>query len=43
MLIVRYLLAATLSSNIGIYGPAYTTIDYEPYPGKENNHRRNTR
>ena len=37
--IVRYLLAATLSSNIGIYGPAYTTIDYEPYPGKEeNNH-----
>lgn len=37
--IVRYLLAATLSSNIGIYGPAYMTIDYEPYPGKEeNNH-----
>lgn len=37
--IVRYLLAATLCSNAGIYGPAYTTIDYEPYPGKEeNNH-----
>lgn len=35
----RYLLAATLSSNIGIYGPAYQSLDHEPYPGKEeNNH-----
>lgn len=35
----RYVLAATLSSNVGIYGPAYELLDYEPYPGKEeNNH-----
>ena len=35
----RYVLAATLSSNIGIYGPAYELLDHEPYPGKEeNNH-----
>jgi len=31
----RYVLAATLSSNVGIYGPAYETLDREPYPGKE--------
>jgi starch synthase (maltosyl-transferring) len=32
-------LAATLSSNVGIYGPAYELLDHEPYPGKEeNNH-----
>ena len=31
----RYVLAATLSSNIGIYGPAYELMDFEPYPGKE--------
>ena len=35
----RYVLAATLSSSIGIYGPAYELLDHEPYPGKEeNNH-----
>jgi len=35
----RYVLAATLSSNVGIYGPAYELLDNEPYPGKEeNNH-----
>lgn len=35
----RYVLAATLSSNIGMYGPAYELLDHEPYPGKEeNNH-----
>ncbi len=33
----RYLLAATLSSNIGIYGPAYEVLDHEPFPGKEEN------
>lgn len=33
----RYLLAATLSSNIGIYGPAYQVLDHEPFPGKEEN------
>lgn len=31
----RYILAATLSSNIGIYGPAYELMDREPFPGKE--------
>lgn len=31
----RYALAATLSSNIGIYGPAYEVMDHEPFPGKE--------
>jgi starch synthase (maltosyl-transferring) len=35
----RYVLAATLSSNVGIYGPAYELLDHEPFPGKEeNNH-----
>jgi starch synthase (maltosyl-transferring) len=35
----RYVLAATLSSNVGLYGPAYELLDHEPYPGKEeNNH-----
>jgi len=33
----RYLLAATLSSNVGIYGPAYQSLDHEPFPGKEEN------
>ena len=31
----RYVLAATLSSNIGIYGPAYEVLENKPYPGKE--------
>ena len=31
----RYILAATLSSNIGIYGPAFELMDSEPFPGKE--------
>jgi starch synthase (maltosyl-transferring) len=35
--IIRYILAATLSSNIGIYGPAYELCDNEPFPGKEEN------
>ncbi len=33
----RYVLAATLASNIGIYGPAYELMDSEPFPGKEEN------
>lgn len=33
----RYVLAATLSSNVGIYGPAYELLDHQPYPGKEEN------
>lgn len=31
----RYILAATLSSNIGIYGPAFELMEKEPFPGKE--------
>lgn len=31
----RYVLAATLSSNYGLYGPAYELMDQEPFPGKE--------
>jgi starch synthase (maltosyl-transferring) len=31
----RYILAATLSSNIGIYGPAFELMEREPFPGKE--------
>jgi len=33
--IMRYLLAATLSSNIGIYGPAFELCLSEAVPGKE--------
>jgi len=33
----RYILAATLSSNLGIYGPAFELMDSEPFPGKEEN------
>ncbi len=31
----RYILAATLSSNLGIYGPAFELMESEPFPGKE--------
>lgn len=33
--IIRLILAATISSNYGIYGGAYITCQNEPYPGKE--------
>jgi starch synthase (maltosyl-transferring) len=33
--IVRLVLAATLSSNYGLYGPAYELLEKDPYPGKE--------
>ncbi|MFD2827765.1 alpha-1,4-glucan--maltose-1-phosphate maltosyltransferase [Leeuwenhoekiella polynyae] len=33
--IIRYALAATLSSNIGLYGPVYEFMVSEPVPGKE--------
>ena len=33
--IQRYVLAATLSSNIGIYGPVFEQMISEPIPGKE--------
>ncbi|HDQ25826.1 MAG TPA: alpha-1,4-glucan--maltose-1-phosphate maltosyltransferase, partial [bacterium] len=35
--VIRLVLAATLSSNYGIYGGAFITIDNEPFPGKEEN------
>jgi starch synthase (maltosyl-transferring) len=36
MFITRYVLAATLSSNCGIYGPAYELMEHEPLsPGSE--------
>jgi starch synthase (maltosyl-transferring) len=36
MFISRYVLAATLSSNCGIYGPAYELMEHEPLsPGSE--------
>lgn len=31
----RYILAATLTSNTGIYGPAFELMEHEPFPGKE--------
>jgi starch synthase (maltosyl-transferring) len=31
----RYVLAATLSSNTGIYGPAFELMEQEPFPAKE--------
>jgi starch synthase (maltosyl-transferring) len=33
--IVRFFMAATLSSNYGIFGPVYELMYHEPYPGKE--------
>ena len=33
--IIRYILAATLSSNTGIYGPVYEQMISEAVPGKE--------
>jgi starch synthase (maltosyl-transferring) len=33
--ISRYFMAATLSSNYGIFGPVYELMYHEPYPGKE--------
>ncbi|MDP8261946.1 MAG: alpha-1,4-glucan--maltose-1-phosphate maltosyltransferase [Candidatus Ancaeobacter aquaticus] len=33
--ITRFILAATLSSNYGIYGPAYELCIHEPLPGRE--------
>ncbi|RAJ95942.1 alpha-1,4-glucan:maltose-1-phosphate maltosyltransferase [Larkinella arboricola] len=33
--LIRYLLAATLSSNYGIYGPSFELMEHVPFPGKE--------
>ena len=33
--IIRHMMAATLSSNFGMYGPVYEQIDFSPYIGKE--------
>ncbi|MFN4298757.1 MAG: alpha-1,4-glucan--maltose-1-phosphate maltosyltransferase [Thermaurantimonas sp.] len=35
LFMIRLFLAATLSSNYGIYGPVYEYGIHEPYPGKE--------
>lgn len=32
---IRFVLAATLSSNYGLYGPVYEMLENEPVPGKE--------
>ncbi len=31
----RYILASTLSSNMGIYGPPFELMERDPFPGKE--------
>ncbi|MGY6561854.1 MAG: alpha-1,4-glucan--maltose-1-phosphate maltosyltransferase [Luteibaculaceae bacterium] len=33
--ILRYFLAATMSSNYGMYGPVYEFMQHQAYPGKE--------
>jgi len=33
--ITRFFMAATLSSNYGIFGPVYELMYHDPYPGKE--------
>ncbi|MFC5411639.1 alpha-1,4-glucan--maltose-1-phosphate maltosyltransferase [Larkinella bovis] len=33
--LIRFLLAATLSSNYGIYGPSFELMEHVPIPGKE--------
>ena len=33
--LIRYFLAATLSSNYGIYGPSFELMDHAQFPGKE--------
>ena len=33
--LIRYFLAATLSSNYGIYGPSFELMEYIPFPNKE--------
>ncbi|MBC8155385.1 MAG: alpha-1,4-glucan--maltose-1-phosphate maltosyltransferase [Bacteroidetes bacterium] len=33
--LIRFFLAATLSSNYGIYGPSFELMEHEPFPGKE--------
>ncbi|MBS4041921.1 MAG: alpha-1,4-glucan--maltose-1-phosphate maltosyltransferase [Flavobacteriales bacterium] len=35
MYLIRYFLAATMSSNVGVYGPAYEFLVHEAIPGKE--------
>jgi len=34
----RYFMAATMSSNVGVYGPVYEFMDSEAVPGKEEYH-----
>jgi starch synthase (maltosyl-transferring) len=35
MYLIRYFLAATMSSNVGVYGPTYEFLVHEAIPGKE--------
>ncbi|NJL13394.1 MAG: alpha-1,4-glucan--maltose-1-phosphate maltosyltransferase [Microscillaceae bacterium] len=35
LFLIRYFMAATLSSNYGIYGPVYEYMVHQPYPNKE--------
>ncbi len=35
LFLIRYFMAATLSSNYGIFGPTYEYMVHEPYPNKE--------
>jgi len=35
LFLIRYFMAATLSSNYGIYGPVFEYLVHEAYPGKE--------
>lgn len=35
LFLIRYFLAATLSSNYGIYGPVFEQMDHQALPGKE--------
>ncbi len=33
--VIRYFLAATLSSNYGIFGPSFELLEHMPFPGKD--------
>lgn len=33
--LIRFFMAATLSSNYGIYGPSFELMEFEPFPNKE--------
>jgi starch synthase (maltosyl-transferring) len=35
LFLIRYFMAATLSSNYGLFGPVYEQMEHEAFPGKE--------